>query len=135
MTHARDTSLVCSTVGGSSTRRIAGRDKSSEAVADGVFDEGVELAQHGHHEESSSGQGGHDGAGGPEAGSGEPAAGVEGGPDGAVAGDLFAQGGAEADFFVASPDHDGEDEHAAQRVEDGAGWDEVGPEPVFGRSS
>lgn len=92
----------------------------------------VELSEDGHHEESGAGEGGHDGGGGPEACSGEPAAGVEGGPDGAVAGDLFAEGGAEADFFVSSPDHDGEDEHEAEGVEDGGGGDEVGPEPVVG---
>lgn len=92
----------------------------------------VELAQDGHHEEAGDGEGGHDGGGGPEACSGEPAAGVEGGPDGAVAGDLFAQRWAWADLFVASPDHDGEEDDEAERVEDGGGRDEVWPEPVVG---
>lgn len=97
-----------------------------------MFDEGVELSEDGHDEEAGDGEGGHDGGGGPEAGAGEPAAGVEGGPDGSVAGDLFAERGAEADLFVASPDHDGEDEHEAEGVEDGGGGDEVGPEAVVG---
>lgn len=97
-----------------------------------MFNQGVELSEHGHHEESGAGEGGHDGGGGPEAGAGEPAAGVEGGPDGAVAGDLFAECGAEPDFLVASPDHHREQDHEPERVEDGGGRDEVRPEPVVG---
>jgi len=95
-----------------------------------VFDEGVELSEDGHDEEAGDCECGHDGAGGPEVGAGEPAAGVESGPDGAVACDFFAECGAGADFFVASPDHDGEECGEAEGVEDGGDGDEVGPVAV-----